>query len=229
MAGALTPWITRRPGEEQGRVENPSGFEQPEGDFAMVAGTDTAGWTGRFAIGDRFDIFQEDAIDVGKILRFTGRFRGPSRMPAISVDEPLAGYALADGQTLIVSIDGGANQVITFSTGQFSAIDKARANEVRDAINAALTGATAFLTGEGVGILSATEGRRSRVEVVGGTAAALGFQELAWRLQLLLDGTVVTERDLAPGEEDDLRDMAGNLTAQTDPVEVRFRVELVAV
>ena len=229
MAGALTPWITRRPGEEQGRIQDPSGFAQPEGDHAMVVGADSANWSGRFAIGDRFDLFQSDVVTPGKILRFTGRFRGPARMPAISVDEPAAGYVLADGQTLILAVDGGTNQVITFSAGQFSDITKARALEVRNAIASTLTGGTPFLTGEGVGVQSDTTGRRSRVEVVGGTAAALGFTELGWRFQMLLAGTVVAARDLQPGEEEDLKDMAGNLAAHGDPAEVRFRLELVAL
>jgi len=151
-------------------------------------------------------------------------------MPAVTVAEPAPGYALADGQTLILAIDGGANQVVTFSTGSFVSIAAARALEVRDAINAsALTGATAFLTGEGVGIRSDTTGRRSRVEVVGGTAVALALTELGWRLSLLLAGVVVASRDLQPGENEDLIDMAGNLAAHGDPAEVRFRVELVAL
>lgn len=229
MAGALTPWITRRPGEEQGRVQAPSGFIPPEGDHAMVMGANSANWTGKFSVGDRFDLFQSGAITPGKILRFTGRFRGPSRMPAISVDEPAAGYALSDGQTLILSIDGGSNQTVTFSTGQFSSIGAARAPEVRDAINSILTDASAFLTGEGVGVSSAASGRRSRVEVVGGTAAALIFQEIGWQFQILIAGAIIASRDLAPGETEDLTDMAGNLAAHGDPAEVRFRLELVTL
>lgn len=229
MAGALTPWITRRPGEEQGRIQDPSGFTPPEGDHAMVMGADSANWTGRFSIGDRFDLSQSGVITPGKILRFTGKFRGPSRMPAISVDEPAAGYALSDGQTLILSIDGGSNQTITFSTGQFTSIGAARALEVRDAIDSVLVDASSFLTGEGVGVLSASSGRRSRVEVVGGTAAALVFQELGWQFQILIAGVIVAFRDLAPGETEDLTDMAGNLAAHGDPAEVRFRLELVTL
>ena len=230
MAGVLSPWSNKRPGEEQGRVENPSGFAQPEGDYAFVMGTDTPGWTGRFAVGDTFALAQgPDVIAPGKILRFSGKFRGPAQMPAVSVAEPAPGYVLADGQTLILAVDGGGNQTVTFSTGQFVAIGAARAAEVMAAMNAVLTGAAAYKTGEGVGVLSATSGRRSRVEVVGGTAAALGFQELAWRFQLLLAGTVVASRDLQPGEEESLNDMAGNLAAHGDPAEVRFRLVLVAV
>ncbi len=230
MTGFLTPWITRRPGQEQGRLKDPPGFAQPEGDFALVLGADSANWSARFDIGDSFEVFQSDTISPGKIVRFTGRFRGPSRMPAVSVKEPAAGYVLADGQTLILAIDGGTNQTITFSTAQFVSIGAARAPEVKAAIAGALTSATAFLTGEGVGVLSDTTGRRSRVEVVGGTATALNFQELGWRFQIVLGGTTtVVSRDLAPGEEEDLKDMAGNLADFGDPAEVRFRLILVSL
>jgi hypothetical protein len=229
MSSNLPPWITRLVGEQQGRVYQPAGFPPPEGDYALVLGADSPGWVMPFSVGDVFDCYQSDSPGAGSVVHFSGRFRGPSRMPALAGFEPGAGYVLADGQTLIVAIDGGANQTITFTTAQFAAIGAARSNEVRDAINSVLVGATAFLTGTELAILSDSTGRRSRVEIVGGTAVALNFQELAWKLRLLLAGTAVAERILLPGETEDLTDMAGNLAAHGDPVEIRFQVELVAL
>lgn len=224
MAGSVAALFTRRPGIEQGRVANPEGFVTPEGDAALVLGADTPKWTRRVALGDKFDVFQSDAVGAAKILRFAARVRGPDTMPAMSVLQP---YALADGQTLRLAIDGGGVQIITFSAGQFTSIAAATALEVRDAINSQLTGATAFLSGTGlVGVLSATTGRDSRVEVLGGTATALGLAELAWYLRLLLAGSVVASVEVKPGLTRDLSDMAGNLAAHGDPVEVRLRLEV---
>lgn len=222
------PFLTRRPGEEQARVENPDGWTPTEGTAALVFGADHENWTRRFNVGDYLDFTQNAGFTPGKVLRFNSRIRGPSRMPALSGAEP---FALADGQTLQIKIDGGSTQTLTFSTGQFAAIGAATSAEVVAAINAAILGALAEVTGsDEFTILSDAEGRGSRVEIVGGTAAAaLGIAETAWAAKVLIDGSEVLSLILWPGETRDLSDLGVNLSAHGDPADVSFRLELVTL
>lgn len=228
MAGAVAPFFTDRPGVDQGRLENPSGWDPvPEESHVLCLGSNTPGQVRRFVIGDYLEISQNDDPGAAHIVRFLARIRGPERMPALS---GLENFALVNGQTLQLRIDYGSLQTITFVTAQFAAIGAARAHEVRDAINSALIGATAELTGTGeVAIWSEKRGRRSRVEVVGGTAnAALGFQELAWQASIRLDGTFMAQAEIWPGETRDLTDWAGNLATFGNPVDITFRLETIA-
>lgn len=87
-------------------------------------------------------------------------------------------YALATSQTLIVSVDGGLGQTVTFLTVDFDDIAAATAAEVVAVLNrttGGLTGATASVDSGKVRITSATYGSTSSVQVTGGTATALGF------------------------------------------------------
>ena len=88
-------------------------------------------------------------------------------------------YALSDGMTLTVKIDGEATaQTITFNTAEFAAIGAATAEEVAAVINAEIVGASATASSGGteVTITSDKQGTGSGVEVTGGTAnTALGF------------------------------------------------------
>ncbi len=89
-------------------------------------------------------------------------------------------YALADGQTLTVVVDGGGPQTVTFVTADFVAIGFATAVEVAARITTDLTGAFADTvetdTGRLVRIVSSTRGGGSSLSVTGGTAnPAIGF------------------------------------------------------
>lgn len=85
-------------------------------------------------------------------------------------------YALADGETLTVSVDQGSVQTITFLAAEFSNIAAATASEVVDVINAKISGAFADLDGGNPRITSDTRGTDSYVQITGGTAnTALGF------------------------------------------------------
>lgn len=231
MPGQGSSWFVVRPGIGVfGRAENPEGFQPPEGDHCYVFGSAEPGRTARFNIGDRFDIRQESDFAPARLLRFTGRFRGPSRMPCVSAPEPDVGWALTDGMTLEIEVDGGPAQVVTFSTGQFMDIGAARSPEIRDAINAVLVGAKAKLTGTGLALWSDREGRRSKVRAASGTAFVLGFQELTWRLRLLIDGDAKAERYLTPGENEPLTDIGGSFEASAGPdAEVRITLDLVVL
>ena len=233
MAGELHTFLTGRPGIDQGR-NNPDNFTVNEGDFLFTMGSDTPGRVGWFKLGDTFDLLQSDTpAAVDKIVRFRGKWRGPtSGMPAVSAEVgPPNWFVLADAQTLILSIDGGSNQTITYSTGDFADITKALPGEVVSTTNTQLTGATATSTGFGqMAIHSDTNAKRSRVQVIGGTATALTMVELGWRISMRLDNDVLVSRILKTGEEQDLSDMAVNLAEYTTPpTELKFRLEVIAV
>lgn len=85
-------------------------------------------------------------------------------------------YALVDGQTLTVSVDGGADQTATFNTADFADIANATAAEVAAVLSTDLTGATAADASGSVAITSASTGASASLRVTGGTAnTALGF------------------------------------------------------
>lgn len=85
-------------------------------------------------------------------------------------------FALVNGQTLGIQVDGGATQTVLFVTGDFASIGAATAIEVSDAINANATGIECL---DALGFLfmqSDTDGSASSIQVVGGTSnAVLGF------------------------------------------------------
>jgi phage tail-like protein len=91
-------------------------------------------------------------------------------------------YALSDGMTLLVSIDGGGAQTVTFYAVDFDLIAEATADEVAAILNsvAGLAGATSEDDGGKVRITSDSWGSGSSVQVTGGTAnAVLGFSTSA--------------------------------------------------
>jgi hypothetical protein len=90
-----------------------------------------------------------------------------------------APFDIPVGSTLEVAVDGAVPQTVTFASGDFPDFAIVSAAQLRDKLNAALSGATALLDPEDpdlVLIESAVTGAGSKVEVTGGTArAALGF------------------------------------------------------
>ncbi len=85
-------------------------------------------------------------------------------------------YALANNDTLLVSVDGGPVQTVTFLTSEFAAIGAATRAEVAAVINAKLSGASAVDTGTRVRITSDRRGTSSGINVSGGTGnGVLGF------------------------------------------------------
>lgn len=81
-------------------------------------------------------------------------------------------YALADGQTLTVSVDGGGAATATFNTGDFVDITAATAAEVALVINTDVSGVRADVEDGFVRIMSDTfpESSSASIEVTGGTA-----------------------------------------------------------
>lgn len=85
-------------------------------------------------------------------------------------------YALSDGDTLQIQIDGGILQTITFLAGDFVDIANATASEVADVIEANLDDGGAIDAAGSVRISSDLEGTGSSMQIVGGTGnTALGF------------------------------------------------------
>lgn len=229
---SLETFLFSRPGDDFGRIQ-PDNFDVLEGDYLLAIGSDTPGRTSFFKLGDRFDAYQSEVPGAeAKALRFRGKWRGPEgTMPAVSSIVSL-GFGLANGQTLILEIDEGLPQIITFTTAQFMSIGSALPEEVAVAINSQLVGATAVSTGFGsVQITSDTTGKRSRVKVVGGTATALGMIELAWKFSVRIAGDEISSRILRSGEEQSLSDMGAQLAdyTVTSSIEVRFRLEVTSV
>jgi hypothetical protein len=93
----------------------------------------------------------------------------------------VAPFALAVGQTLQVAVDGGAPQPFTVGATGFVDVTKATAAEVVTALGPSLTGVTVTADGQNhVVLTSATRGTASRLELLGGTAAAaFGFPTAA--------------------------------------------------
>jgi hypothetical protein len=94
------------------------------------------------------------------------------------------GYALADGDTLKLKIDGGAEKTVTFKKADFGDITKAKSDEVVAVINTTIGGLARSLeykrtlADDGVDFHARQLTLRAdkSVEVTGGTAlAALGF------------------------------------------------------
>jgi hypothetical protein len=86
-------------------------------------------------------------------------------------------YALSNGDTLDVKVDGQPNsQVVPFVSGDFASIAAATAAEVAAKINSRVTGAVADVDGNAVRIVSASSALTSAVEISGGSARdKLGF------------------------------------------------------
>lgn len=92
--------------------------------------------------------------------------------------EELETYVLEDGDTLIISFDDQTPLEVTFSTGQFSSIASATAQEVADAITKEIRrlgrSGSAIAKDDGIGgypvLISETNGPSSSVRVLGGKA-----------------------------------------------------------
>lgn len=97
-------------------------------------------------------------------------------------------YALADGDTLELKVDGAAApQVVTFKAADFGDIAAALASEVAAKLNAVIAGAAADVDGGAVRLVSAsTVADATAVEVTGGTARGkLGFDGRRYGARML--------------------------------------------
>jgi hypothetical protein len=96
-----------------------------------------------------------------------------------AADTKPAPFNIPVGSTLDVKVDAQPTpQTVTFDAGSFPDFTAVTASQLRDKLNASLTGALAVLNlgGAGVTIESVDTGDMSMVEVTGGNArAALGF------------------------------------------------------
>jgi len=79
-------------------------------------------------------------------------------------------YAMTNLNTLLVKVDGGAVQTVTFLTADFAVIGAALAAEVATRISTDLAGASAIDAGGFVLIISDLDGTGSAIEVTAGTS-----------------------------------------------------------
>lgn len=87
-------------------------------------------------------------------------------------------FALTNGWTLTLSVNGGATQTITFLTAEFVDIANATAEEVAAVINAKMTGGYATVTDGGTTVTITTDrrGTSAGLNIIGGLAnGAFGF------------------------------------------------------
>lgn len=161
------------------------------------------------------------------IIRFQARMRPPATEPIES--DNAAPWALSDGQTLLISVDGSSDQTVTFNTADFLNIATAQDYEVVAVINAQLTAAKASTGGDTVQIASDTIGKGSSVAVTGGTAAAaFSFTGRRWRASIISEVVTKIFQDILPGRTRDRIDLAANVSRVAGSKEFKFRLEVVS-
>lgn len=85
-------------------------------------------------------------------------------------------FALSDGDTLTVAVDGGGAQTLDFNEVDFANIALATAAEIVFVINAQITGAVADAVGGAIRLTTNTYGAGGSIQVTGGTGnTALAF------------------------------------------------------
>ena len=127
----------------------------------------------------------------------------PSRSAKI-VNANSETYDMTGSLTLLVAIDGGAPQTITFLAGDFAVPATATAVEIAVKINAVLTGGAAYDVAGKVQIESDTIGINSAVEITDGTSnVELGYT--LGDIQIGTSGDAVVGRDVESDEDLRLR------------------------
>lgn len=167
------------------------------------------------SVGIADDIFREIGIQVKNrkqvrdlINNLLNEIFGDQFTKAFDSATMVEPYDLSDGDTLIVSFDGGSPITIPFEASNFTDIHAAEAIEVADAIVAYLTSqnltglATTANNGLGnyVQLISSTIGPRSSVQVLGGSVqnilvfpspvSAGGNASTQWTLSIQSDGRI---------------------------------------
>lgn len=121
-----------------------------------------------------FDLDPADDLDIG--VDGGGPTAATFNATAASRSSGAETYALANGETLTVEVDGGVVQTIAFLTAEFVAIGAATALEVAAVINAKIVGASANGSTGSVVLTSDSRGTGSGINVTGGTGnGVLGF------------------------------------------------------
>jgi uncharacterized phage protein gp47/JayE len=120
------------------------------------------------------------SLDTGPIVALAGKLNvivtPISGWNSLAVVQSVTGtFALVDGQTLTLKIDGGTEQTFTFLTGAFVDINAATVDEVVAVIDATLVDGFVYNVANKVWIENDTYDTGS-IQVTGGTAnTALGF------------------------------------------------------
>lgn len=157
-------------------------------------------------------------IDSGTEITLYNRILSGHSIETSGSSEP---FVLADGETLLVSVDGGGALTATFNTADFVDITAGSAEEVALVINTDITGATAYTRDGAIRIHSNTQGT---IEITGGTAnPTLNFDTptlvLAKALENAFGGATTVDEITEPYagapllEEGNLRDAGGAVQA----------------
>jgi len=83
-------------------------------------------------------------------------------------------FALSDGDELVVTVDGGAGQTVTFDAGEFADIAAATAEEIVAVIEAETTGVRASVLEGRLVLQSDTDGSGGSIEVANGVGDPVG-------------------------------------------------------
>jgi hypothetical protein len=142
-------------------------------------------------------------------------------MPVVTEAGP---FVLADGDELVLQ-NRTDDISLVFLAEDFVDIGTATAVEVAQAVNAQSDVVAARYSGGQIARMDAVGGGRLRV--AGGAAAAkIGATELAWLLDVVVDGSRLAVLHVEPGRSRELDDLAANLSAMPADVEIRLRLRL---
>jgi hypothetical protein len=147
-------------------------------------------------------------------IRVTGRFGYTDPVPACARSSSTEPFALVDGDTLSISVDGAAPEIVTFETASFVNISQASALEVVTVINlAGVSGlradvslGTVFLASNLVGSQSSLELIETTVNdpVFGYPSGVISFPDGLTPLKIRRATMLMVFRDLDPiGERGD--------------------------
>lgn len=147
-------------------------------------------------------------------VRVTGRFGYTDPVPACALSSISEPFALTDGDTLTITVDGGDPAIVTFSSGDFADITQATALEVVVVIqNALIPNLRASVSLGRVFLASQTAGAASTLELVettvndpvfGFPSGVIGFPEGVTPIKIRRACLLMVFRDLEPlGERGD--------------------------
>lgn len=152
-----------------------------------------------------------------------------------------AAFALTNGNTLLVAVDGGVAQLVTFNTADFVSIGVATAPEVVIVLNAQLVGVSVTNVAGQILITSDKLGTASNVNVTGGTDAtafnfppavagtgnvadvtSVSFAELKALVESAVPGLTVVEQTPGSG----IPDLVSNTTGVASQLEITASTNL---
>lgn len=223
VAGDLSIFFSERAGVHTGRVESEV-VDPEDGDHLLSLGSERENDFALRDVGDEISALQNAARGTSTLVSVLMETRGPARVPLATKEEP---FVLADGQTLVISV-GGTEHTLTLDAADFDAIGAATGGELANVIERDVPGVVAIRAKDGhVLVLPVAGGRLGELFFAGGTAAAaVEFMELAWLLEMLVDGTLAASRHVRPGRDRRLSDVSLPLASAVASPDFELRLSL---